>query len=358
MDQAPVKDPEGAGRLARYDRALRRAGDFLRSRQNADGSVTGAETVWGYYSQPLAFLGTGSTDDWRDANRCLDHLRDAFLEPDGKLRIDPFPLVGDLYPYPYVIRGATIWGRFDLAAPLTRALVRHQDDCGGFRYRVGDSRFIDPAVTPHGGVALLMTGHIAEAERAARFLVRVHDAQPDPANRYVMVWDTRAGGLLADYGGVDDTPWGAGSALLRDNPRGENAYWDVGFMMAFLCAVARVTGGREYLRVARELFDLFRGYRGFEDHVWKTPWGAAALYQATGDTEARAAAIRMADAIVAMQQPDGGFFLGAQSCYVDESNEGWSHAFRDYADLAANVPILIDTASQMAHYLAQVRAVI
>ena len=28
------------------------------------------------------------------------------------------PLVGDLYPYPYLIRGASIWGRFDIALPL------------------------------------------------------------------------------------------------------------------------------------------------------------------------------------------------------------------------------------------------
>ncbi|MBM3779892.1 MAG: hypothetical protein FJW23_16930 [Acidimicrobiia bacterium] len=346
------------GSAERYELTLRRAGEFLRGRQRPDGSVAGADTIWGYYSQPLAFLGTGSPADWRSANRCLDHVRDAFLDADGSLRIEPLPLVGDLYPYPYLVRGASIWGRFDVAVPLTRTLLRYQDDCGGFRYRRADPRLMDPAVTPHGGIALLATGHVAEAERAGRLLVRLHEAQPDPANRYLTVWDAAADAPLADYTGVEDVPWGRGSLLVRDNPAGENAYWDIGFMMAFLCALSRTTGDPHYVHVARDLFDVFRGYRGFGEHVWKTPWGTAALYQATGARDVRDAALSMADEIVATQQADGGFFLGAQSSYVDAANEGWSYGFADYDELRANVLILLDTAAQMAHYLAQVRAVL
>ena len=346
------------GAVERYERTLRRAGEFLRGRQRPDGSVEGADTIWGYYSQPLAFLGTGSPADLRSANRCLDHVRDTFLDEDGSLRVDALPLVGDLYTYPYLIRGASIWGRFDLALPLTRTLIQFQDACGGFRYRRGDPRLMDPAVTPHGGVALLLTGHVSEAEQAGRLLVRLHEAQPDMANRYLTVWDTSLDGPLDDYTSVEDVAWGGGSRLVRDNIAGENAYWDIGFTMAFLCALSRATGDSQYVHVARDLFDLFRGYRGFDEHVWKTPWGTAALYQATGAEDVRDVALQMADEIVSTQQPDGGFFLGAQSSYLDEANEGWSYGFANYDELRANVPILLDTAAQMAHYLAQVRAVI
>ena len=341
-----------------YDRTLRNAGQFLRSRQHPDGSVTGGDTIWSYYSQPLALLSGGSTSDWRFANRCLDHVQKTFLAENGRLRIEPFPLVGDLYPYPYLIRGASIWGRSDLAAPLTRFLLRHQDECGGFRFRLGNQRLIDPAVTPHGGVTMILTGHREEAERAGRFLVRLHDSQPDRANRYLTVWDTQNGGLLSDYAGLEDVPWGDGSLLVRGNPKGGNAYWDLGFMMAFLCALYRVTGEGEYLRVAREMFDVMSRYKGFSNHVWKTPWGCAALFQATGEQRFLDAATAMADEIVRTQQLDGGFFLGAQSCYVDESGESWSYGFKNYAELQTNVPILMDTAAQMTHYLAQVRAVL
>ena len=146
--------------------------------------------------------------------------------------------------------------------------------------------------------------------------------------------------------------------MRRDNSDEGNAYWDIGYIIAFLTALYRATGGHDYLNVAREMLDLFEGYTGFADHVWKTPWACAALYQATGEPHYLAAAVRMADHIVAAQQADGGFFLGARSCYIDEATGQWSHAFSGYEELQANPDILIDTAAQMAHYLAQVRAVI
>ena len=87
---------------------------------------------------------------------------------------------------------------------------------------------------------------------------------------------------LALLSGGTDLPWGSGSALRRDNPEGGNAYWDIGYIIAFLTALSRATGSHEYLDAAGEMFDLFHGYAGFADHVWKTPWACAALHQATG----------------------------------------------------------------------------
>ena len=267
----------------RYGRALRRAGRFLRGRQRRDGSTAGAGSIWGYYSQPLALLSGGSADDWSRANRCLDFVRRAFLTAAGTVSVQPLPGVGDLYVYPYLIRGAAVWGRSDLAVPLARSLVRFQDPCGGIRYRTEAPDLIDPAVTAHGGIALLVTGHLQHAERAGRFLLRMHRMQPEPADRYLTVWDTQRGGPIADYDGRADMPWGSGSALRRDNPEGGNAYWDIGYIIAFLTALCRATGEHDYLSVAREMFDLFDGYAGFADHVWKTPWACAALHQATGE---------------------------------------------------------------------------
>ena len=350
VDRAAARD--------RYSRALGRAGRFLRARQRADGSTAGARSIWGYYSQPLALLSGGSTEDWSCANRCLDFVRQGFVTAAGAIRVEPLPYVGDLYVYPYLIRGAAIWGRSDLAVPLARTLVRFQEPCGGIRYRTEAPDLIDPATTAHGGIALLATGHLKRAERAGRFLLRLRWKQPDPANRYLTVWDTQRDGPIADYEGRADMPWGSGSALRRHNPEGGNAYWDIGYIIAFLTALFRATGEHDYLRIAREMFDLFDGYAGFADHVWKTPWACAALHQATGDPRYLAAAVRMADHIVAAQQADGGFFLGPQSCYIDERTGQWSHAFSAYEELQANPDIFLDTAAQMAHYLAQVRAVI
>lgn len=342
----------------RYDRVLNRAGEFLRTRQNPNGSTKSAGSIWGYYSQPLALLSGGSACDWSCANRCLDHIQREFVDDRGALRIEPFEYVGDLYPYPYLIRGACTWGRVDVSIPLTRFLLGFQDACGGFAYRLNDSRLIDPAVTAHGGICLLLTGHVAEAERAGRFLVRLHDSQPDPEHRYLTVWDTQTNNLLTDYRTVDDVPWGDGSQLVRENPHGGNAYWDIGYMLAFLSSLFQTTGDRDYLRVAEEMSEIVGRYKGYEKHVWKTPWGCAALYQATGNRRYLETALTMAEEIVNCQQDDGGFFLGEQSCYVDNSNQQWSYAFKDYEELQANSDILIDTTAQMMHYLGQVCAVL
>ena len=349
---------EPAAAHDRYDRALGRAGAFLRGMQRRDGSTAGAGSVWGYYSQPLALLSGGSPEDWSCANRCLDFVLREHVTPAGTVGVEPLPYVGDLYVYPYLIRGAATWGRTDLSVPLAKSLARFQDPCGGIRYRIEAPGLIDPATTAHGGIALLATGHLQHAQRAGQFLLRLHRMQRDPADRYLTVWDTRCDAPVADYDSGADIPWGSGSALRRDNPEGGNAYWDIGYIIAFLTALSRATGSREYLGAAREMFDLFDGYAGFADHVWKTPWACAALHQATGEPRYLAAAVRMADRIVDAQQADGGFFLGPQSCYIDEAAGQWSHAFSGYEELQAHPDIFIDTAAQMAHYLAQVRAVI
>ena len=178
----------------RYDRALRRAGAFLRGRQRRDGSTSGAGSIWGYYSQPLALLSGGSPDDWSCANRCLDFVRRAFLTAGSTVSVQPLPYVGDLYVYPYLICGAAIWGRSDLAVPLTGTLVRFQDPCGGIRYRTGAPDLIDPAVTAHGGIALLATGHLQSMNGSgAAELVRTPPDQPSLAGR---VLDCGADGVV------------------------------------------------------------------------------------------------------------------------------------------------------------------
>lgn len=176
VDRAAARD--------RYDRALGRAGAFLRGMQRRDGSTAGARSVWGYYSQPLALLSGGSPEDWSCANRCLDFVRREHVTAAGTVGVEPLPYVGDLYVYPYLIRGAATWGRTDLSVPLARSLARFQDPCGGIRYRIEAPGLIDPATTAHGGIALLATGHLQHAQRAGRFLLRLHRMQRDPADRY------------------------------------------------------------------------------------------------------------------------------------------------------------------------------
>src|SRR6185436_19427346 len=117
---------------------------FLRDRQLPDGSVSGCGSVWGYYSQPIALHTGGAGDNWGVANRCLDHVVAAYSDGQGRLSVEPLPLVGDLYPCPYLIRGAVAWERFDIADRLANRLLESQMRCGGLAFRIGDDRIVDP----------------------------------------------------------------------------------------------------------------------------------------------------------------------------------------------------------------------
>ena len=340
-----------------YEAAIRRASEFLRSRVRADGSVDGVDSVWGYYSQPLALISAGSTADWRIANLLLDYVAENFTISDNTLRVAPLPFVGDFYPYAYLIRGAVAWGRFDLARKWIGPVLTHQHPGGGILYRAEGSPLIDPAVTAHGGIAMLATGFVDEARRAGDFIMQLHSSQTRPTEEYSISWDVEIGGPVSSLEAYADAPWGSGSILRPSNPSGANAYWDIGFILGFLTALYLIDRRTDYLRVATEMFDIFAEYEGFLDHPWKTPWGCAALFRVTNDDRHLSACLRMADAVCEFQQSDGGFYLGASSNYVDEEDGSWSRSFTDYEELRENRAILSDTAAQMTHYLAQVRAV-
>ena len=124
---------------------------------------------------------------------------------------------------------------------------------------------------------------------------------------------------------------------------GANAYWDSGFIIAFMTYLFHATGDKEYLRIAEEHFDVVSKYEHFLINVMKTPWACARLFQATGEQRYRDAAKTMAHQILNAQQEDGGFFLGRQA---------------SYSELQSNVASLIDSASQLTHYISQVRAVL
>lgn len=335
--------------IEEYDKALEKAGEFLRTQQNPDGSVKGIEldTFWGYYSQPLALLGTGSSKDWNSANRCIDYIKSKFLDSDGSLKVVTETrwkekiVAGDLYAASYLIRGASLRERFDVASPAVKYLLRFQDkESGGIFYRIENRRFIDPSVTANGGIGMILTGHLKEAEMAGQFFVRLHTLQPNLEEGYLTIWDAKEKKLLTGSENLNDVP---DSTLTPENKNNVNAYWDAGYIMVFMTYLYHIAGNKRYLRVAQELFDAVSNYKGFKLHVWKTPWACARLYQTTREQKYLDVAITMANRIVSLQQSDGGF-----------CPEDWS----SYSILQSDMVQLIDITSQLTYFLSEVRAVL
>lgn len=274
-------------------------------------------------------------------------LRESFLKPDGSFELVTEPrwikkaLAGDLYAATYLIHGASLWERFDVAGPAASYMLRFQDkESGGIFYRTRNRRFIDPSATANGGIGMILTGHLKEAEIAGDFFVNLHNLQPNMNNRYLTIWDTKKKGLLTDYENVKNIP---DSIQIRDNPNDTNAYWDSGYIIVFMTYLYHATRNKEYLRVARELFDVISKYKDFDIHVWKTPWACARLYQATRDSRCLKAARTMADRIVSMQQEDGAM---------------WSEGRPSYLEQQSDVVTTIDMTCQLTYFLSEVRAVL
>jgi hypothetical protein len=336
-----------------YDRALEKAGRFIRGLQNPDGSVKGInpDTFWGYYSQPLGLRGLGSPEDWNRANRCVDYIKRRFLNPDGSIELvtesrwKEKVISGDLYAAAFLIHGAAVWERFDVAGPMINYLLKYQDrESGGIFHRTKNRRFIEASATADAGIGMIMTGHITEAVRAGHFLVKIHDAQPDFNKRYLTIWDTQKKELFDGDSTVKDIP---DSNLVRENPGGANTYWEAGYTIAFMVDLYNVTRNKEYLRVAQELFEILSGYKGFNFHIWKIPWACARLYQTTGEQKYLDTARTMADRIVSMQQSDGGFSPGASA-----------RPEYSYSELQSDIVELVDVACQLAFFMSEVRAIL
>jgi hypothetical protein len=89
-----------------------------------------------YYKDSWALAASGQ---FSAAHRLLDYVNSTFLQGNGDLtgRKHPSFEVGcPLYPNAYVIVGATVCGRYDIAAPATRFLLSRQDPgTGGFFVR-------------------------------------------------------------------------------------------------------------------------------------------------------------------------------------------------------------------------------
>jgi len=336
-----------------YERVLEKAGQFIRGLQNRDGSVKGIkqDTFWGYYSQPLALRGLGSSEDSNRANRCINYIKRNFLNTDGSVKLvtesrwTEKVIAGDLYAAAFLIHGAVVWERFDVAGPMIKYLLRFQDkESGGIFHRTRNRRLIEASTTADAGIGMIMTGHIEEAQKAGRFFIKIHDSQPDSDSRYLTTWDTQKKELFDGDTDVIDIP---DSSLIRENPKGANTYWEAGYIMIFMVYLYNVTGKKKYLKVAEELFEIVSSYKDFEFHIWKTPWACARLYQTTGEQKYLDTARIMADQIVNMQQSDGGFSPGSSA-----------RPEYSYSELQSDIVELADVACQLTYFLSEVRAIL
>ncbi|MBL9216644.1 MAG: hypothetical protein JNG83_14290 [Opitutaceae bacterium] len=288
--------------------SVRRGLDWLAGQSDARGSIQNSPEAVVYYKSP-AILALGGRME--AADRCLRWIEGHFLGPRGELAIpagqeqqNPF----NGYDRAWVCWGALLCGRYDLAFRLAEDIRAFQDPATG---GVWDSQAARSAGQgrQHAmsagivGLALLATRHLAEAERAARFVLRVLELQRGNPDGLFFSLDVAAGEARLK---TEKTP-----INFLDRKGLKQRPGRLGPILVLLARLYRATGDRSYLEGARAYAQAMLAagegaYLCVEGH--KFVWGlteVAAADPGADRSAGAAAADRIVAYVVGRQQADG-----------------------------------------------------
>jgi hypothetical protein len=290
----------------RYEQAAGRAVQWLSAQQQADGSF-GAEIddLACYYKSPYLFALSGRA---RDAAGLLAFVVRRFLRPDGDLATSAQTKSANVafeeftaYPNGWLALGAQRLGRFDVAYP-TFAYLQAFDEPhqGGFRTNLGAGS-ADALTTAHLGLLCLQFGASERATRAGAWLARLLEIQPDLDDALL---------LRADATGriVEDFPPEAAAFHAVSRHASDQAYFMIGYPIAFLAKLAEATGQAAHLDAARGYLDFAWGCEGnLRSSLFshKIAWGASVLGRLTGDARCDELSTAIVEHLLEIQDPSG-----------------------------------------------------
>lgn len=277
-----------------------------------DGSFGEAATdLAACYKLPMLLLLTGRM---RDAHRVLDRIVADFARNDGDFGTEEETRTADpvLAQYPgymtgWIALGALRAGRFDVAMPAFEWLRGfHDPETGGATLSGPDGDADDPIstlMTAHLGYAALFFGDHALAHACGKALADMYAAQPEPEKR-LMLRMTRDGGFVE--------PESDDEAALHvvEAGREDQAFFFVGYPIAFLTQLYRATGDEAALEAARRYAGFaLRCGPGIEVNHFahKVAWGLGLLHRATGDARHHALARAITEHLIDEQADDGGW---------------------------------------------------
>jgi hypothetical protein len=294
----------------RYEQAADRGVAWLAAQLGDDGSYgPRAEDLACYYKSPYLFHLFGRA---RQAAQLLEFIRGRFMRSDHDFatsahRKSDNAAFNEYWAYPngWLAMAAQRIGRFDIAYPAFEYLrAFHESDRGGF-FTSGPPGAgwaeTDALTTAHLGLVCLYFGDRARAEGAGRWLARLLALQPDPRTGLFLRLD-RAGNL------VRDVPTQKAAFYLVHASEPDQAYFMIGYPMAFLAKLYEATAGEAYLTAARGYLDFALACHGHLRRCHtshKVAWAAAILARITGDPRCGELAASIADHLIAIQDPSG-----------------------------------------------------
>jgi hypothetical protein len=314
----PMTRPEVRGGVVvartRYEQAADRGVTWLTARLGNNGSYgPEADDLACYYKSPYLLQLSGRA---RQAMQLLEFIQRRFMCTDHDFVTAPHRKSENaafneywVYPNGWLAMGAQRLGRFDITYPTFEYLrSAHEPDRGGFLTsgpsRAGNGE-TDALTTAHLGLVCLNCGDRQRAEGAGRWLARLLTLQPDLRVGLFLRLD-RLGHLIRDV------PEDKAAFYLVSAHEPKQAYFMVGYPIAFLAKLYEATADEVYLKAARDYLDFALSCEGnlrSSPASHKVAWGAAVLARITSDPRCTELAITIADYLLAVQDPSGAWLI-------------------------------------------------
>lgn len=292
---------------------------WMLAQQRNDGSFCAVEDgIGSYYKVPSALAVAG---EWRAAHRLLGWVAEHHFTEAGDFRApqrkahEPIHEAWPVYANAWLIQGAHRVGRWDLSRRGMAYLQTLQLPIGGFYALDGTTKFLEPVGVAWGGLSALMTGHLAEAQRAGDVLVRMVEAQPD-AQRFYFRMDASGALEIA-------VPTGAELNYFVDAGKRKQIYYNPGIALIFLCHLYQATAQERVLNAARTILH-FTQRCAADVHRFppsgKLGLGCALFYALTGDAQAQQGALNVANYLIETQGNEGVWRLPNEEPYSSLKN--------------------------------------
>jgi hypothetical protein len=279
----PPAPADAAALLDACDDGVTRAADWLVGRLRPDGALGDPAEGFAYHRAPWALTLAGRHDE---AHAVCGWIRRTLLTADGGLD-GPARRSRDGWAYrdSSLIIGAHMLQQYDLSHGLMPSLLRWQDPVsGGFANDLSEDGPSDEMDVPYAcgpGLACLITGDLSAAHRVAGFLRSVYDAQDELPDRFFAFWSRqRQAPIRFGENGFQQR-------FVVDNAADRMQRWTVGGIgAAFLGRLHQADPDPALLSLARayQTFSMAATDAQFRyPSACKSSWGAAVLYEITGD---------------------------------------------------------------------------
>ena len=300
----------------KYRDAVQKGINWMCGQMNPDGTVNPVEKgAFAYYKLPWALAMAGRFEEseknvrWIVAE-CMTDDGDFKSDKRSKFHLDYYG-----YENAWIVLAAHLLGLFDISTKGWAYIETLQDPqtggiCSRRPYDPESNGLEDPLSSAWVPCVGLHVGKLDMALRAAEFLQRIWDSQPDTSRQFYFWWRPKGGFIMSK---PPEEPAERDYRISTTEP--ENWHYITGAQVAFLSKLYLVTHDPKHLALARRVRDFGMSCHDDlfgTDSAGKFCYGNSYLFRATGQRQYLETAIRCADYLCNDQKPDGCWMRGGK----------------------------------------------